>query len=45
MIKNNEFLLKLIPQNNLRAIMQASGGMMQMWLAKLLLKIANISKR
>ena len=44
-LKNNEFLLKIIPQNNLRAIMQASGGFMQLGLAKLLLWIANLSKQ
>ena len=45
LIKNNTFLLKIIPQNNLRAIVQSSGGLMTMGLAKLLLAIANINKR
>ena len=36
--------MKIIPQNNLRAIVQSSGGLMNMGLAKLLLAIANISK-
>ena len=42
LIKNNTFLMKIIPQNNLRAIVQSSGGLMNMGLAKLLLAIANI---
>ena len=45
LIKNNTFLMKIIPQNNLRAIVQSSGGLMNMGLAKLLLFIANISKQ
>lgn len=44
-IKNNEFLVKMIPSNTLRSIVQSSGGLLSMNLAKLLLKIANISKK
>ena len=44
-IKNNEFLVKMIPSNSLRSIAQSSGGLLSMNLAKLLLKIANISKK
>ena len=44
-IKNNEFLVKMIPSNTLRSIVQSSGGLLTMPLANLLLKIANSSKK
>jgi hypothetical protein len=40
-MKNNKFMLDLIPKNSLRSLSQSSGGMLQVNVAKALLELAN----
>ena len=39
--KNQKFMMDLIPKNSLRSLVQSSGGMLSMKLAKMLLHVAN----
>jgi len=41
LIKNQKFMSDLIPKNSLRSLVQSSGGMLSMNLAKFLLELAN----
>jgi hypothetical protein len=41
LIKNQKFMSDLIPKNSLRSLVQSSGGMLSMNLAKFLLEFAN----